>query len=207
MDFIAPARLAGISPFARAPHSQPSGVLPSHSSPPPPFHPVAPGKRGNMRHTNRVQINKCLGWPPTLKRRLGERDECERGQLTNFGAGGRAHRIDLYFAKRTCTRRPWVFDEFFTAHNQSLLWPSNYFCLLWMMQNKQRERWSRLIPYVRSSCIRKICGFQCFAFAKCCCFKYIPLFFCLFANILYSYVVNAKSRNESWQIAKCSLYK
>lgn len=101
------------------------------------------GRRGNVRHTNRVEINKCPGMAAdgktTIEGAVEGVDGCARGWLTNFRtvvpSKSRARIVyrSLFHAERTCTYRFWVFDDFFIARNQSLLWPSAYFCLIWIM--------------------------------------------------------------------------
>lgn len=61
-----------------------------------------------------------LGVAADIKTTIGEGDECERGQLTNFGGPPRAVSIpiSLNAPVPTVLERSMIF---FTAHNQSLL--------------------------------------------------------------------------------------
>lgn len=67
------------------------------------------GRRGNVWHTNRVQINKRLGWPATLKRRLVGEKRMRKRVADEFWDP--ACHIDPYFAERTCIY-PWRFHDF-----------------------------------------------------------------------------------------------
>lgn len=117
---------------------------------------------------------------------IGEGDECERGQLTNFGAP-RVVSISISLNAPVSL----LSMIFFTAHNLSFDPPITSVCYEWCKINS--ERWFQLIPYVRLLCIRKILGSQCFAFATVILIKF--LFPLISLQILYSYVVNEIQKN------------
>jgi len=111
------------------------------------------GRRGNARHTNRVEINKCPRWPPAVKRGKGCPWEREPDEFQGCGSNP-ARRIDLHLRRArggySLLSARWFFQR---AYSIAPLTPPNYLRLLWMMQgNSERGScWScRVHPLART---------------------------------------------------------
>lgn len=145
-----------------------------------------------------------LGVAADVKTTIGEGDECERGQLTNFWT---PRVVSISISLNAPVPVVLGYSMIFSPRiiNLSFDPPITSVCYEWCKVNS--ERWFRLNPYVRLY-IHKMCRFRYFALVKCCCCNEIhSLFSVFFLNALYSYFVNITSRNKNWQIVKCSSQK
>jgi len=90
----------GLGAEGRREGSRPSGVLSFVSFTRSPLRRPKIGRRGNARHTNRVEINKCPRWPPAVKRGGGAPPVGERVSDEFQGCGSNpARRIDLHLRR------------------------------------------------------------------------------------------------------------